>query len=118
VKAAEKLWLELVKERAHLNADCTADKVGQEAILCQEAMGNFLNGLVKQITIHPKSNWWWNADIRERWKAVRRDKMSRHNSEEATKMKAELQKLIGQSKKKMWSESLQNLRGAEVWRAA
>jgi len=35
----------------------------------------------------------------------------------ATKVKVELQKSIGQSKRKMCREYLQNLRGAEVWRA-
>jgi len=30
-KAAEKLWMELAKERAHLDAECTADEVEQEA---------------------------------------------------------------------------------------
>ena len=33
-------------------------------------------------------------------------------------MKAKLQKSIRQSKSKMWSEYLQNLRGAKVWRAS
>jgi len=31
VEAAEKLWMELAKERAHLHAECTADEVEQEA---------------------------------------------------------------------------------------
>jgi hypothetical protein len=44
--------------------------------------------------------------------------MSRQNSEEAAKAKAELQKSIRQSKSKMWSKYLHTLRGAEPWRAA
>ena len=31
VKAAEKVWMELAKGRAHLDADCTADQVEPEA---------------------------------------------------------------------------------------
>jgi hypothetical protein len=38
--------------------------------------------------------------------------------EEAARAKAELQKSIRQSKRKMWSKYLQNLKGAEVWRGA
>ena len=38
--------------------------------------------------------------------------------EEAATAKTELQKSIRQSKRKMCSHYLQNLRGAEVWRAA
>ena len=30
-EAAEKLWVELAKERAHLDAECTEDEVEQEA---------------------------------------------------------------------------------------
>jgi hypothetical protein len=37
---------------------------------------------------------------------------------EATRAKAELQKSIWKSKRKMWGDYLQNLSGAEVWRAA
>jgi len=117
-KAAEMLQTELAKERAHLDAECTADEVEQEAAWCQEAMGNVLDATAKKIRICAKSKRWWNADITERRKAVGRDKGSRRNSEEAAKAKAELQKLIRQSKRKMWSKYLQNLRGAEVWRAA
>jgi len=116
-KAAEKLWMELAKQRAHLDAECTADEVEQEAAWCQEAMGNVLDTTAKKIRICAKSTRWWNADIRERWKAVGREKRRRRNSQEAAKAKAELQKSIRQSKRKMWSEYLQNLRGAEVWRA-
>jgi len=117
-KAAEKLWMELAKGRAHLDAECTAEEVEQEAAWCQEAMGNILDATAQKIRICAKSKRWWNADIRERRKTVGREKRSRRNSEESAKAKAECQKSIRQSKRKMWSEYLQNLRGAEVWRAA
>jgi len=117
-KAAEKLWIELAKGRAHLDAECTADEVEQEAAWCQEAMGNILDATAKKIRICAKSKRCWNADIRERRMAVGREKRRRLNSVEAAKAKAEFQKSIRQSKRKMWSEYLQNLRGADVWRAA
>jgi hypothetical protein len=117
-KAAEKLWMKLAKERAHLDAECTADEVEQEAARCQEAMGNVLDPTTKMITICAKLKTWWNADIRERRKEVGREKRRRRNLEVAAKAKAELQRLNRHSKRKMWSEYLQNLRGAEVWRAA
>lgn len=61
---------------------------------------------------------WLNAGIRERRKGVGREKRRRRKSEEATKAKADLQKLIGQNKRTMKSEYLQKLSGANVWRAA
>jgi len=44
--------------------------------------------------------------------------MRRRNSEEAAWAKAERQKSIRQSKRIMWDDNLQNLRGVELWRAA
>jgi len=117
-KAAEKLWMKLGKRRAHLDAECTADEVEQEAAWCQEAMRNVLDATAEKIRICANLKRWWNADIRERRKAVGRKKRRRRNSEEAAKAKAELQKSIRQSKRKMWTEYMQNQRGAEVWRAA
>jgi hypothetical protein len=90
-KAAEKRWMELPKERAHLDAECTADEVEQEGAWCQEAMGNVRDATTQKIRICTKSKRWWNADIWERRMAVGRDKRRRRNSAEATKAKAELQ---------------------------
>jgi len=117
-EAAEKLWTELAKERAHLDAECTADEVEQEATWCQEVTGNVLDATAKKIRICTRSKRWWNADIKKTKKAVGRKKRRRLNWEEAARAKAELQKSIRQSKRKMWREYLQNLRGAEAWRAA
>jgi len=117
-EAAEELWTELAKEGAHLDAECTADEVEQEAACCQEAMVNVLDAMAKKIRICAISNRWWNADIKKRTKVVGRETRRRRKSEEASRAKAELQKLIRQSKKKMWSEYLPNLWGPEVWRAA
>jgi len=117
-EAAEELWTELAQERAHLDAECTADKVEQEAAWCQEAMGNVLDTTAKIIRICARSQQVWNADIKKRKTVVGREKGRRRTSEEAPRAKAELKKSIRQSKRKMWSEYLQNLRGAEVWRAA
>jgi hypothetical protein len=43
MKPVEKLWMQLAKERGHLDAECTADEVEQEAGWCQETMGNVLD---------------------------------------------------------------------------
>jgi len=117
VEAAEKLWTELARERAHLDAECTEDEVEQEAEWCQEAMRIILDATAKKIRICAKSMRWWNADIKQRRKAVGREK-TKWNSDEAASMKAELQRSIRRSNSGMWSDSIQNLRGAEVWRAA
>jgi hypothetical protein len=91
--------------------------VEYEAAWCQEAMSSVLNATAKKIRICARSNRWWNADIKARRKAVGRDKR-RQNSGEGARAKAKLQKSIRQSKSKMWSQYLQNLKGAQVWRAA
>ena len=103
---AEKLWMELAKERAHLDAECTADKVEQEATWCQETMGNVLDATAKMIRICAESKRWWNTDIREKRMVVGRDKRRRRNSEEAAKAKAEFLNFIRQSKRQMSSEYL------------
>jgi len=117
-KAAEKLWMERAKERAHLDAESTADEVEQEAAWCQGGIGNVLDMTAKKLMICDILKRRWNADIRQSRKAVGMEMRRRRNSEEAAKAKAELQKSIRHSKRKMWSEYLQNLRGAEVCRAA
>jgi hypothetical protein len=93
-KAAEKLLMELAKERAHLDVKCTADEVQQEAAWCQDEMGNILDATARKIRISAKSKRRWKADIRERIKAVGREQRTRRTSEEAAKAKAELQKSI------------------------
>jgi len=100
-KAAEKLWMELAKERAQVDAECTADEVDQEAAWFKEAMGNVLDVTAMKIRICAQWKRWWKADVRERRKAVGREKRRRRNSEAAAKAKAELQKLTRQSKRKM-----------------
>ena len=93
-KAAAKLWIELGTERAHLDPECTADEVEQEATWCQEAMGKVLDTTANMIRFCTKSKRWWNANIRERRKSVGREKRRRRNLEEAAKVKAEPQKSI------------------------
>jgi len=83
-EAAEKLWAELANEIAHLDAECTEDEVEQEAAWCQEAMSSVLNATAKKIRICANSKRRWIADIKERRKAVGREKQRRWNSEEAT----------------------------------
>jgi len=82
VEAAEKLWTELVKERAHLDAECTADEVEEDAAWCQEAIGSVLDATAEKRRICAKSKWWGNADIKERRKEVGREKMRRWTREE------------------------------------
>jgi hypothetical protein len=62
---AKKLWLELLKESAHLDADCcTEDEVEQQATWCQETLSKVLNATAKKITICAKSKRWWNSHIK------------------------------------------------------
>ena len=83
LEPAEKLWMDLAKERAHLDAECTEDEVEQEAAWCQEAMSSVLDTTAKKIRICARSKRWWNADIKERRRMVRSERRRRRNSEEA-----------------------------------
>jgi len=103
MEAVEKLWMEVTKERAHLDVECTAVEVEQEAAWCQEAMGIVLNTTAKRIRICAKSKMWLNANIKERRKVVGGEKRWRRNLQEAAWAMAELQKLIQHSKSKMWN---------------
>jgi hypothetical protein len=86
--------MELGKERAHQDAECTADEVEQQDTWCQEAMGNVLDATAKKIRICAKSKMLWNTDISERRTAVTRENSRTWNSEEAAGEKAELQQSI------------------------
>jgi len=110
--------MELAKERIQLDAECTEDEVEQEAAWCQETMSCVLDATGKKIRICARSKRWWNAAIKERRRTVGRERRSRQHSEKAARAKAELQNSIWQSKRRMWGYYLQNLRVAEVWRAA
>jgi hypothetical protein len=92
--------------------------VEQETSSCQEAMSSILDSTAKKIRICARSKTWWHADIKERRRMVVRESRRRRNSEEAARTKAELQSSIRWSKREMWSDYLNNITGAEVWRAA
>jgi len=117
-EAAEKLWRELAKERAQQDAECTEDEVEQEAAWRQEAMSSVLNATAKIIRICARSKKWGNTDLKERRRTVGKERRRRRNLEEAACAKAELLQLFPLSKRKMWGVYMQNLKGAEVWRAA
>jgi hypothetical protein len=44
MEVVEKLWMELAKEKDHLEAECTPDEEEQEAASCQKAVSSILNG--------------------------------------------------------------------------
>jgi hypothetical protein len=117
-EAAEKLWMELTKERAQLDAECTEDEVEQETAWFQQAVSRVLDHTEMKIRICARSKRWWNSNINGRRRTVGRVRRRRENSEEAARAKGELQKSIWQSSSKMGGDYLPNFRGAEVWRAA
>jgi len=95
VEAAGKLWAELAKERAQLDAECTVDEVEQESAWFQEAMSSVLDATAEKIRICARSKRWWNADIKERRRTVGRERRIRLHSEDAAQAKAELQNPSG-----------------------
>jgi len=70
VEAAEKLWIELAKERRQLDAACTEHKVEQEAAWCQDTMSSVQDATAQKITICAKPKRGWNANIIERRRTV------------------------------------------------
>ena len=71
-EAAETLWMDLVKERAQLDAECTEDEVEQEAAWCYEARSSVLDATAKKIRLCARSKRWWNVDIKAKKKDSRR----------------------------------------------
>jgi hypothetical protein len=69
--------MELDKEKAHLDGEYTEDKVEEEAQCLQDRMSIILNALAENIRICTKSGTLWNANIKGRRKAVRREKSRR-----------------------------------------
>jgi len=116
-EAAEKLWMELAKDRIQLDAECTENEVEQEAAWCQEPLSSVLDATAKKIMICARSKRWWNADIKEGRRTVGRERRRKRHSEEAGRAKAALQKSIRQSNRRMWDDYQHNLRGAEMWMA-
>ena len=117
-KAEEKLWMELAKDNADLGAECTADEAEQAAAWCPVAIGNVLDTSAKKIRICSRSMRWCKANPREGRKVVASENRRGHNSDEATKAKAELQNSIRHSEMIMLTELLRNLLGGKVWEAA
>jgi hypothetical protein len=71
-EAAEKLWAEVVNERAHLDAECTEDEMEREATWCWDTMRSVLDAMAKKIRIFAKSKLSWDGDIKGRGIAVER----------------------------------------------
>jgi hypothetical protein len=101
VDAAEKLWMELVKGRAHPDGECTADEVEQEATWRQHVTISILNATAKKIMICARSNRLWNADFKARRKMGERQRRKRRTLEEAARAMAELQKPTMRSRRNM-----------------
>jgi hypothetical protein len=80
-------------------------------------MGSVLDATANRIRICARPMRLWNGDIKESMRTVRRERGRRCNLKAAAGAKAELKKSIQQSNRKVWCDYLQNLRGAEVWRA-
>jgi len=74
VEAGEKLWMEKAKQRAQLDVECTEDEMEKEATWCQEAMNSDLDTTPKRIMTWARSKSWWNANMKERRRMVRRER--------------------------------------------
>jgi hypothetical protein len=93
-EAAEKLWRELERDRAHLGEECTGDDVEREAECSQETLSKVPDAKAKKIRICARSKRWWNGEIMERTSGLGREKRRGRRSEAAARAKAELQKSI------------------------
>jgi len=113
-EAFEKLWGERAKERSHLGAERTGDKVESEAKWCEEALSNVLDAIAQKLTICAHSKRWWNGEIKEKRSQLGRQKRRRSRWAVTGRAKAELQKSVRRAKGMMWNDNLYNLTAAEV----
>jgi len=65
-EAAEKLWRELERARAHLGGECMGEYIEREAQWCKEALSKVLDAKGKKIRICARSKRWWDGEINER----------------------------------------------------
>jgi len=79
-EAVEKLRMEFAKEWAQLDAECTEAEVEEETTWCQEAMSSVLDATANKIRICARSQRWWNANINERRRMIRRERRRRRKS--------------------------------------
>jgi len=115
LEVAEEMWRERAKERAHLGAESTGDKVQSEAEWCNKALSKVPDATAKKVTICAHSKRWWNGEIKEKSCQLGREKRRRRRSAATAQAKAELQKSVWRAKDKMCNDNLKNQRGAEVW---
>jgi hypothetical protein len=106
------------KEWAQLGGESMGNEVESEAEQCQEALSNVLDPTAKKIMICTHSKRWWTGVIPEKKSQLVRENIRRRRSAAPDQVKADLQKLVWRAKDKMCNDYQNNLRGAEVWRAA
>lgn len=105
-------------QTAHMGAESTGDKVKSQAEWCQEALSNVLDATAKKIMICAHLQRWWNGKILERRRQLGRERSRRLKSAATAQAKDEMQKSVRRGKDNMWNDYLNNLRRAEVQRAA
>jgi len=66
VEASEEIRMELAKESARLDAECTAEEVEQEVAWYWDGMGSILDATAQRIRICTKSRRWRNTDNKDR----------------------------------------------------
>jgi hypothetical protein len=71
----------------------------------------------EKIRVCDLSKRWWNSEIKKGRSTLGGEKRSGGRSEASAGVKADRQKSIRQSKRRMRNDYVQNLRGGEVWRA-
>jgi len=72
-EAEKKVWMELESQCPHLDAEYTADDVGQVAPWYQATMGKDVDTTANKITIFTRSKTPCNSHINARSKAVGRE---------------------------------------------
>jgi hypothetical protein len=74
MEVVEELWMKLVKERVHQEAECTVDEKEQDAARCQEVVSSIPNARATSLSICVMSKRCWNAHINGRREVVGREK--------------------------------------------
>ena len=101
-----------------MGAESTWYEVPRQAEWCQEAPSKVLDAIGKKITTCTHSKKWWNGEIKEKRSQLGREKRRRRRLAATAQAKAELQKSVRRAQYRICNDYLNNLRAAEVWRAA
>jgi hypothetical protein len=119
---AKTYWKDKSSERSILNEDSGKEEVQKEAEWIQRNFINHLNRCCKKVKVCARSQRWWNKEIAENRKILGSLKRARRRGEatqqQVGRQRSNVQRIIRQSKTKMWQEFLSSATTDQVVRGS